>query len=106
MSEIPTPEPTVTTDNMTKLEGVGHDDPVPEPPLGVRGADQADRMDNAPGEGTTSGADGETAAREQLRVDLGERPADADREGGDDLEQAAAIGETDDPSSASIGEGR
>ncbi len=75
---------------------------VPEPEGGVRGVDQVDDMDNDPGHGTTSGADGDTAAREQMRKDLGERSADADTEGGDALEQAAAIGETDDPQGGSI----
>lgn len=63
----------------------------------------ADRMDPTPG--TTSGADGDTAAREQLRSDLGERPPGADREDGDDLEQAAALGETDDPGDGSLAGG-
>jgi hypothetical protein len=49
-----------------------------------------------------AGADGETGAREQLRKDLGERSPDMGTEAGDDLEQAAAIGETDDPQGGSI----
>jgi len=72
---------------------------------GVRGGDAADRMDSpGPGSGGLpgAGADGETAAREQLRKDLGERPRDAGTEEGDDLEQAAAIGEIDDPQGGSI----
>ena len=71
---------------------------------GVLGGD-ADRMDSpGPGSGglAGAGADGETGAREQLRKDLGERPAGAGTEEGDDLEQAAAIGETDDPQGGSI----
>jgi hypothetical protein len=67
----------------------------------------ADRLD-APGAGSGGlpggGADGETAAREQLRKDLGERAPGMDTEDGDDLEQAAAIGETDDPQGGSIQE--
>jgi hypothetical protein len=46
---------------------------------GVLGGDAEERMDAA-GDNLGRGADGDTAAREQLRVDLGERPADADRE--------------------------
>lgn len=37
-----------------------------------------------------------------LRKDLGERPAEAGTEDGDDLEQTAAVGETDDPQGGSI----
>jgi hypothetical protein len=71
---------------------------------GVLGGD-ADRMDSpGPGSGglAGAGADGETGAREQLRKDLGERAPDMGTEEGDDLEQAAAIGETDDPQGGSI----
>ncbi len=80
---------------------------VPEPGGGVRGVDQVDRMDTEPGHGTTTGADGDTASREQMRKDLGERPSDADTEsgdsqGGDSLEQSAALGATDDPLGGSI----
>ena len=74
---------------------------------GVRGGDAADRMDSAgPGSGGLpgAGADGETGAREQLRKDLGERSPQMGSEAGDDLEQAAAIGETDDPQGGSIQE--
>ena len=67
----------------------------------------ADRMDSA-GEGTgglaPGGADGVTAAREELRKDLGERAGSLGEETGDDLEQAAAVGETDDPQGGSIQE--
>jgi hypothetical protein len=74
---------------------------------GVRGGDAADRMDS-PGAGSGGlaggGADGETGAREQLRKDLGERSPQMGEETGDDLEQAAAIGETDDPQGGSIQE--
>ena len=71
-------------------------------PEGVRGGD-ADRMDPGPLGGVPSaGAGGETATREQLRKKLGERSPDAGTEQGDDLEQAAAIGETDDPQGGSI----
>ena len=72
---------------------------------GVRGGDAADRMDSAgPGSGGLpgAGADGETGAREQLRKDLGERSPHLGTEGGGDLEQAAAIGETDDPEGGSL----
>ena len=72
---------------------------------GVRGGDAADRMDS-PGAGSGGlaggGADGETGAREQLRKDLGERAPQLGTEGGGGLEQAAAIGETDDPQGGSI----
>ena len=74
---------------------------------GVRGGDAADRMDSpGPGSGglAGAGADGETGAREALRKDLGERSADMGTEEGDDLEQAAATGETDDPHGGSIQE--
>jgi len=71
----------------------------------VSGGD-ADRMDpSGPGTGgVPSGADGETAAREQLRKDLGERSPDGDTEEGAELEQDAALGETDDPQGGSIQE--
>jgi hypothetical protein len=49
-----------------------------------------------------AGADGETGAREQLRQDLGERAAGTGTEDGSELEQAAALGETDDPQGGSI----
>ena len=105
MSETPGATPPEATDDTTTQEGTTFGaDPVPEPPSGVRGADAVDRMDNDPGHGTTTGADGDTAAREQMRVDQGERRPDADREGGDDLEQSGALGDTDDPSSAGLGD--
>ena len=92
-----------TTDNTRNQEGQSlPDQHVPTPAGGVRGVDQVDRMDNEPGEGTTTGADGQTAAREQLRQDLGERRPDAGTESGDDLEQAGALGDTDDPEGGSI----
>ena len=72
---------------------------------GVRGGNAADRMDS-PGAGSGGlaggGADGQTAAREQQRIDLGERSPEMGTEAGSDLEQAAAIGETDDPQGGSI----
>jgi len=72
--------------------------PRPDPAGGVRGADQVDRMDPPPaGEGTTTGADGQPPAREQMRVAQGEWSASAGREDDDALEQAAALGETSDP---------
>ena len=73
---------------------------------GVLGGD-ADRMDSpGPGSGglAGAGADGETGAREQLRKDLGERSSELGSEEGGDLEQAAALGETDDPQGGSIQE--
>ncbi|MBW3638644.1 MAG: hypothetical protein KY451_02125 [Actinobacteria bacterium] len=71
-------------------------------PEGVRGGD-ADRMDPGPPGGVPSaGADGETGAREELRKDLGERSPDSGTEDGDELEQAAVIGETDDPQDGSV----
>ncbi len=67
----------------------------------------ADRLDS-PGQGSggvpLAGADGDTASREQLRKDLGERSPEAGTEEGGGLEQAAAIGETDDPQGGSIQE--
>ena len=97
-------EPTPQTGDNTR-----NDAPQPsglEEP-GVRGGDAADRMDSA-GAGSGglagAGADGETGAREALRKDLGERSPEMGTEEGDDLEQAAAIGETDDPQGGSIQE--
>jgi hypothetical protein len=94
-------EPTPQQSDNTRSQG-----PAPsglEEP-GVRGGD-ADRMDS-PGEGSGglagAGADGETAAREELRKDLGERDAGQGTDEGGDLEQAAALGETDDPQGGSI----
>jgi hypothetical protein len=94
-----------TTDATRTQEGRDvHDRHVPEPASGVRGADQVDAVDNDPGHGTTTGADGQTPAREALRKDLGERRPDADEESDDGLEQGAAVGETDDPQGGSIQE--
>ena len=75
---------------------------VPEPASGVRGADQVEAFDSSPGHGTTTGADGETAAREAQRRELGERGAAAGDESGGGLEQTAALGATDDPLGGSI----
>jgi hypothetical protein len=97
-------EPTPQTGDNTSTDAPrpsGVDEP------GVRGGDAADRMDSAgPGSGGLpgAGADGETGAREALRKDLGERSPQMGTEDGDDLEQAAAIGETDDPQGGSIQE--
>ena len=96
------PEPQQSDD--TRATGA---QPSTGPEPGVRGGDAADRMDS-PGEGSGglpgAGADGQTGAREQLRKDLGERDASMGTEEGGDLEQAAAIGETDDPQGGSISE--
>ncbi len=90
----------------TPTGGVRGADHVPTPAGGVRGADQVDRMDPPPaGEGTTTGADGQTPAREQMRVAQGERSASAGREDDDALEQAAALGETSDPADGSLAGG-
>ena len=95
-------EPTPQTGDNTR-----NDAPQPsglEEP-GVRGGDAADRMDSAgPGSGglAGAGADGETGAREALRKDLGERSPEMGTEEGDDLEQGAALGATDDPEGGSI----
>jgi hypothetical protein len=72
---------------------------------GARGG-PADRMDAAPGSVglAGAGADGETAAREQVRKDLGERAEGAGEQDATGLEQAAALGETDAPASGSLGE--
>jgi hypothetical protein len=97
-----TPEPQQSDD--TRATGT---QPSTGPEPGVRGGDAADRMDSpGPGSGglAGAGADGETGAREQLRKDLGERDAATGTEEGGDLEQAAAIGETDDPQGGSIQE--
>jgi hypothetical protein len=63
---------TEPTDN-TRTDGPA---PASLEETGVQGGDAADRMD-APRDGSGGlpggGADGETAAREQLRKDLGER---------------------------------
>lgn len=86
----------------TRSSGLAPDS-APDP-QGVRGGD-ADRMDPGPLGGVpAAGADGETGAREELRKDLGERSPAAGTQDGDDLEQAAAIGETDDPRGGSIQE--
>ena len=99
-----TPEDNATTSDATTVqEGQAlRPQHVPEPASGVRGADSVDSMDNEPGHGTTTGADGETGAREQLRKDLGERAASTGTEEGDDLEQGAALGAIDDPEGGSI----
>ena len=95
--------PDVPTDVTRTQEGRAvRPEHVPEPSSGVRGADSVDAMDSSPGHGTTTGADGETGAREQLRKDLGERPPGAGTEEGDDLEQGAALGATDDPEGGSL----
>ena len=95
--------PNTGTDATTTQEGA---DPtaqhVPEPASGVRGADQVDAFDSSPGHGTTTGADGETAAREALRRDLGERGGATGDESDGGLEQTAALGATDDPQGGSI----
>jgi hypothetical protein len=92
---------TEPTDN-TRTSGPA---PSSESP-GVLGG-SADRLD-PPGEGSGglpgAGADGQTAAREDLRESLGERAGTAGREDGGDLEQSAALGETDDPQGGSIQE--
>ena len=72
------------------------EDHVPTPAGGVRGADQVDAMDSEPGHGTTTGADGDTAAREQ-QAEHGEGA-----ESGGGLEQFAALGATDDSQGGSI----
>ena len=53
-----------------------------DPAAGVRGGDAAERMDGG-NENVGRGADGDTAAREALRVDLGERSGEAGQESGD-----------------------
>ncbi len=95
--------PDVPSDVTSTQEGRSPQaDHVPEPAGGVRGADAVDSMDSSPGHGTTTGADGDTGAREQLRKDLGERDPGQGTEEGDDLEQGAALGATDDPDGGSI----
>jgi hypothetical protein len=89
----------------TPSDNTGSSGPAPaSQDAGDLGGD-ADRLDSpGPGSGGLpgGGADGETAAREDLRSALGERGEAAGREDGDSLEQAAAIGETDDPQGGSI----
>ena len=53
-----------------------------DPAAGVRGADAAERMDGG-NENVGRGADGDTAAREDLRVQLGERSDETGQESGD-----------------------
>ena len=97
-------EPTPQTSDNTRTDAPSPSG-VDEP--GVRGGDAADRMDS-PGAGSggvpAAGADGVTGAREDLRKDLGERSPEMGSEDGAELEQAAAIGETDDPQGGSIQE--
>ena len=91
--------------NLTQQHGRSVDaDHVPEPAGGVRGADQVDAFDNEPGHGTTTGADGQTPAREALRKDLGERSPEMGEESDAELEQGSAVGATDDPQGGSIQE--
>ena len=98
-----TPTDPQATDATRTQEGVDvHGRHVPEPAGGVRGVDQVDDMDNEPGHGTTTGADGQTPAREQLRTDLGERRPDAGVEADAELEQGNALGAIDDPQGGSI----
>ena len=98
-----TPETDAPDTNVTQQHGVAVDaDHVPEPSSGVRGADQVDAVDNAPGHGTTTGADGETPAREAMRKDLGERSAAMGEESDSELAQGAAVGATDDPQGGSL----
>jgi hypothetical protein len=95
-------EPTPQQSDNTRTDGPSPSG-LEEP--GVRGGNADERMD-PPGEGSGGlpggGADGETAAREQLRKDLGERAPGQGTEEGGSLEQAAALGETDDPQGGSI----
>jgi hypothetical protein len=93
----PTPaDSTSSTDGASRASA---DDAV----TGVRGG-PADRMDSAPGSGglAGAGADGQTEAREQLRAELGERSPQAGTEDATSLEQAAALGPTDDPQGGSL----
>ncbi len=96
-------EPFSTQSDDTRASGPTQSDAADE--HGVLGGDAAERMDPAgPGSGGLpgGGADGETAAREQLRKDLGERDASLGTEGGGELEQGAAVGESDDPLGGSL----
>jgi len=72
-------EPFASEADDTRTEGA---QPATPDTAGVRGGD-ADRMDS-PGEGSggvpAAGADGQTAAREDLRQSLGERSENAGRE--------------------------
>jgi hypothetical protein len=92
-------------DNTVTRQGPGVGRPE-DAARGVSGG-SANRLD-PPGPGSggvpAAGADGSTAAREQLRAGLGERSPDAGREDGDALAQNE-LGATDDPSAAGT-EGR
>lgn len=92
-----------STDDTGTFEGAA---PASPDEQGVRGG-PADRLDAAPGSGgvPAAGADGQTAAREELRKDLGERGGNAGTEGDTGLSQAAALGETDDPRGGSLAGG-
>lgn len=82
MTNTPADQP---IDNTRTSGGASPADPA-DAATGVRGG-SADRLD-APGEGSggvpAAGADGSTAAREELRKEFGERPADAGEDTGDD----------------------
>ena len=98
-------EPFSQQSDDTRASGADSSNAVGE--HGVLGGDAADRMDSpGPGSGGLpgGGADGETGAREQLRRDLGERSGATGTEDGGELEQGAAIGETDDPQGGSLQE--
>jgi hypothetical protein len=91
----------------TRTPGPAAADPEDSRAVGGVQGGSADRLDSpGPGSGGVpgAGADGQTAAREQLREDLGERASTAGRETGEDLEQSARLGQTDDPQGGSIQE--
>ena len=96
-----TPEPQVS--DSTISEGGAARGRTEDLERGVLGG-SADRMDS-PGEGSggmpAAGADGSTAAREDLRVDLGERSEEAGREDADALGQGQ-LEATDDRAGGSI----
>lgn len=89
-------------DHTTSGAPTGADATAADPQISGGPADRLDTAGKGSGGIRGAGADGETAAREELRKDLGERPEGADVESGDDLEQAAALGATDDPEGGSI----
>jgi hypothetical protein len=96
------PVPADSTSSSGGAERASADDAA----TGVRGG-PADRMDAAPGSGgvPAAGADGQTGAREALRSELGERSPQAGTEDATSLEQAAALGPTDDPQGGSLQHG-
>jgi hypothetical protein len=100
MTETPANQP---IDN-TRPDGGADPGSFEDAAAGVRGGSR-ERMDppGPGGGGPGVGADGETAAREQMRKDLGERRPDAGEDTANALEQDE-LGATDDPGTNSLGD--